>query len=78
MERMEKIRMICEDLMTITEPYQFIITAAKLMEYNDLDENEKKLMCWNVFAILSDEFADIMWDESNIAIKQIHDEIDGK
>lgn len=69
---MEKIKAICEQLNECTSGYDVIMRAAQLIQESNLDQYERDLMAWNVFSILSDNWAPSLWDLSNIAISEIH------
>ena len=66
-----KLDFMLSELKKCETAYGVLNKGVKLIDYLQLDENERNIAIWEVYIILANQFEGEMWDDMHESVKKI-------
>ena len=66
-----KLDFMLNELKKCETAYGVLNKGVKLIDYLQLDENERNIAIWEVYIILANQFEGEMWDDMRESVKKL-------
>ena len=66
-----KLDFMLSELKKCETAYGVLNKGVKLIDYLQLDENERNIVIWEIYIILANQFEGEMWDDMHESVKKI-------
>ena len=66
-----KLDIMLSELKKCETAYGVLNKGVKLIDYLQLDENERNIVIWEIYLILANQFESEMWDDMRESVKKL-------
>lgn len=66
-----KLDFMLSELKKCETAYGVLNKGVKLIDYLQLDENERNIVIWEIYLILANQFESEMWDDMRESVKKL-------
>ena len=66
-----KLDFMLSELKKCETAYGVLNKGVKLIDYLQLDENERNIVIWEIYIILANQFESEMWDDMHESVKKL-------
>lgn len=66
-----KLDFMLSELKKCETAYGVLNKGVKLIDYLQLDENERNIVIWEIYIILANQFEGEMWDDMRESVKKL-------